>query len=510
MAEHHYDIIIGLEIHAQLATKRKMFCSCKNETDMTDPNTNVCPVCMGHPGTLPVPNRKAIAWTIQTGLACGCTIASVSKFDRKHYFYPDLPKGYQISQYDQPFCANGAMNVDGKDIAIVRIHLEEDTGKLLHAEGASYIDYNRAGAPLMELVTAPTIENAGQAANFCRQYQLLLRTLGMSEANMERGEMRCEANVSVQEEGSYEFTSTSLAPKPGATLNAKVEIKNLNSFKAVEKAIQFEVMRQIELLEDGQPIVQETRGWDDAAQMTKSQRLKESAHDYRYFPEPDIPPLTFSEEDVAKLRRAIPEMPNEKLQRFMRQYHLSEDDSRAMTQDRHVAEFFENVMTEAGEWVQANKPTSEDVAPKESKSIAKLACNWILTELFSLLKERETDMKSVKISNENFAELMVMLRDGKVNSSAGRAILLVMFDTGGDPSEIAERKNLLQESDASAMDAVVDAVIANNAKAVEDYRAGNDRSMKFLMGQVMKESKGKANPTMAQELIIAKLKREQT
>lgn len=501
MEQHNYQVIIGLEIHAQLKTKRKMFCCCINDTTETTPNRNICPVCMGHPGALPIPNAKAIEWTQSTGLATKCTLAANSKFDRKHYFYPDLPKGYQISQYDQPFCENGKLYADGKEVAIVRIHLEEDTAKLFHEQNKSLIDYNRAGAPLMELVTAPTIESAGQASNFCKQYQHILRTLGISDANMERGEMRCEANISVQEKGSFEFTKTTIKPKKGKTLNNKVEIKNLNSFKSVEKAIQYEMIRQIELIEADEEIAQETRGWDDTTQTTVSQRLKESAHDYRYFPEPDIPPLLLTQEQMQNLQQGLPELPNEKIQRFQEEYGLSEQDAKALNIDKHTAVFFEHVISEAGEWTQALKEGSEEITKEESKSFTKLTSNWILSELFGLLNERDMTIQEMKISPENFAELMVMLKDGKINSSAGQTILLIMLETEGDPSEIAERKNLLQESNTDAISIIVHKVIDENPDAINDLKAGNERAMKHLMGQVMKESQGKANPKMAEEII---------
>lgn len=501
----HYKPVIGLEIHAQLNTKSKMFCCCEKESNPDSANANICPVCLGHPGMLPVPNKQAIEWTIQTGLATNCTIRHTSKFDRKHYFYPDLPKGYQISQYDEPLCEDGHLTVDGTDIPIARIHLEEDTGKLAHGAGGSAVDYNRAGAPLMELVTAATIQSSEEAVAFCKAYQKVLRSLGVSEANMELGEMRCEANVSLQEEGSFEYTRTGITAVGDKALNNKVEVKNLNSFKIVGKAIEHELIRQAEALERGEEIQQETRGWDESKEATVSQRTKESAKDYRYFPEPDIPPLTFTKEEIEELRNRIPELNDEKVQRFVTEYRIPESAATILAADKDIAIFFENVMSEAGEWVQALKEKSEEVTKKETEHIANLTANWITSELLGMLKETDTEIQNMFVTAENFAELMIMLKENKINSSAGQTILRLMLETKADPSDLAERRNLLQESDESAIEQIVEQVIAEHAEAAEDYRGGNERSLKFLMGQVMKQSQGKANPQMATELLKKKL-----
>ena len=322
-----YDTIIGLEIHAELKTKSKMFCSCDNDAEGKAPNTNVCPVCLAHPGTLPAPNKQAIDWTILTGLALHCKINHVSKFDRKNYFYPDLPKGYQLSQYDQPFCYDGWLEVEGEKVLITRIHLEEDTGKSVHMTNPdrTLLDFNRAGTPLMELVTEPTIKDAAQAKKFGQLYQQILRYLNISDADMEKGQMRCEANISVQEQGAWEYKDgLILATKKNHPLNAKVEVKNINSFRAMERAINFEVHRQTALLEKNEKIAAETRGWDENKSQTVSQRIKETAADYRYFPEPDIPPFRIDDTLLAKLQAELPELPNEKKMRFIREYGLQD------------------------------------------------------------------------------------------------------------------------------------------------------------------------------------------
>ena len=339
-----YEAIIGLEIHAELKTKSKMFCACDNASEGRAPNTTVCPICLGHPGTLPAPNKQAIDWTILTGLALHCKINRLSKFDRKNYFYPDLPKGYQISQYDLPFCYEGELVIDGHRVAITRIHLEEDTGKSLHFKDSDYtlIDFNRAGTPLMELVTEPVIASAAEAKKFCQAYQQILRYLDVSRADMEKGEMRCEANVSVQRKGYWEYKDGQIRPKKNLLgiahkLNAKVEVKNLNSFRSVEKAIKFEIERQTALLKKGETIIAETRGWDENQGATVSQRVKETSADYRYFPEPDIPPLKITEDWLAELAARLPEMPAEKTARFIEQYGLAPAMAEVITADKSLA-----------------------------------------------------------------------------------------------------------------------------------------------------------------------------
>lgn len=490
-----YIPVIGMEVHVELKTKSKMFCNSKNALGQeSQPNIHICPVCTGQPGTLPVPNRQAVEFVQMAGLAMSCELNLKSKFDRKNYFYPDLPKGYQISQYDQPLCGLGKMDIktsDGaiKSIGVTRIHLEEDTGKLVHPEGADYtlVDYNRAGVPLMELVTEPDIENGEQARLFCTKLQQICRYLGISDADMEKGNMRCEVNLSLHKENEEKLSGT------------KVEVKNINSFRFVEKAINFEIERQTQLLENGEEVVQETRGWDSVKNVTVSQRKKESAHDYRYFPEPDIPPMEFTQSYVEDLKTKLPELPDAKEKRFAEEYGLIEQDILVLTAQKDLAEYFEQVISEIKE-----KITSKEIVSAEEKVI-KLAVNYIISELRRHLAENNHDIRDLKISAENYAELIGLVADGKINSSAAQTVLKEMYHTGGDPSQIIEEKNLGQMEDASALEAIVDKVLANNQKSIDDYRAGKDNALKFLMGQIMKESAGKANPVVVTEMLKNKL-----
>lgn len=484
-----YKATIGMEVHVELKTRSKMFCDCKNGMGLeTEPNINICPVCMGQPGTLPVPNRKAIEFVQLAGLALNCQLAKVSKFDRKNYFYPDLPKGYQISQYDQPLCEKGLTEVNGKRIGITRIHLEEDTGKLAHPKGADYslVDFNRAGVPLMELVTKPDIETGAEARLFCQKLRQICRYLEISDADMEKGHMRCEVNISLYKEGEDKLSGT------------KVEVKNINSFKFVEKAIDYEIKRQTEILEKGEKVVQETRGYDSDRNITVSQRVKEEAHDYRYFPEPDIPPLRFTDDYIENLRKKLPELPDAKKKRLTEEYNLSQENAEVITSDKDLSQYFEEVVSELRE-----KKKGGEVAAEEGRLVT-LAANYIVNELQKHLAENGRSAKELKITAENYAELIGFLADGKINSSAAQTVLAEMYRTGGDPSQIIETKGLSQVSDESILEAMADEVIAKNQKSVEDYKAGKQNALQFLMGQVMKESKGKANP----EIVIGILKKK--
>jgi aspartyl-tRNA(Asn)/glutamyl-tRNA(Gln) amidotransferase subunit B len=490
-----YIPVIGMEVHVELKTHSKMFCNSKNGLGLEKkPNVHICPVCTAQPGTLPVPNQTAIEFVQLAGLALNCELNLKSKFDRKNYFYPDLPKGYQISQYDQPLCGLGHMDIqtaDGKTkhIGVTRIHLEEDTGKLIHPDGADYtlVDYNRAGVPLMELVTEPDIENGEQARIFCTRLQQICRYLGISDANMEKGNMRCEVNLSLHKEGEEKLSGT------------KVEVKNINSFRFVEKAINYEIERQTEALENGETLVQETRGWDSVKNVTVSQRKKESAHDYRYFPEPDIPPMEFSKEYVENLRAKLPELPFAKEQRFAQEYGLNQADILVLTAEADLAEYFENVISELKE-----KIASKEIVAPEEKAI-KLAVNYIISEVRKHLAENNHDIRDLKISAENYAEFVGIVADGKINSSAAQTVLKEMYHTGGDPSQIISEKNLGQMEDASELEMVVEKVLAGNQQSVDDFKAGKDNALKFLMGQVMKESGGKANPQVVMEMLKKKL-----
>lgn len=485
-----YIPVIGMEIHAELKTKSKMFCACENGRGLEkEPNTHICPVCTGQPGTLPVPNRSAIESVQRAGLALGCTLRLESKFDRKNYFYPDLPKGYQISQYDKPFCERGVMNIGRKAFRITRIHLEEDTGKLSHSNGATLVDLNRAGVPLMELVTEPDFESGKEARAFCQRLRQILRYLDISDADMEKGQMRCEVNISLYKKGEERLSGT------------KVEIKNLNSFRSVERAADYEIVRQTELLESGTDVKQETRGWDDAAGRTVAQRAKESAHDYRYFPEPDIPALVFSEEYVEVLRRSLPELPEEKENRFIDEYGLPKADAVALVSERDVADYFERVASELLEKKASGETKSEP------KKLLKLAANYFLTEIRKFLAEHENDMRSVLVTPENYAEFIGLVADGVVNSSGAQTVLAEMMKGGdSDPSHIVERLGLAQTHDEASIEAFVDEAIAANEKSVADYRNGKENALQFLVGQVMKRSKGKANPEMARAMLVKKLK----
>jgi aspartyl-tRNA(Asn)/glutamyl-tRNA(Gln) amidotransferase subunit B len=485
-----YTPVIGMEVHVELKTKSKMFCDSKNGMGAErEPNVNVCPVCTAQPGTLPVPNMQAIEFTQLAGLALGCELRKVSKFDRKNYFYPDLPKGYQISQYDQPFCENGKLKINNKEIGITRIHLEEDTGKLIHPKGVDYtlVDFNRAGVPLMELVTEPDFEKGEEARNFCQKLQQICRYLEISDADMEKGNMRCEANISLYADGEEKLSGT------------KVEVKNINSFKFVEKAINFEIERQSEMLEKGEKIIQETRGWDAARGETVSQRKKESAHDYRYFPEPDIPPLRFDDEYIENLRRKLPELPEQKAQRFIEEYNLPSDDVEVLVAEKELSVYFEEVISEVKE-----KINCKEFECDESKTI-KLAANYVIGELRRHMVLGEHKIGEIKITPENYAELICIVSSGKINSSATQTVLSEMYKTGGDPSQIIEEKNLVQMDDSVELEKIIDEVLAKNEKSVVDFKAGKENALKFLIGQTMAATKGKANPQKVQEIIKNKL-----
>lgn len=466
-----------MEVHVELKTDSKMFCTCKNELGLDRiPNSNICPVCTGQPGALPVANEKAIEFVIKTGLALNCQIAKISKFDRKNYFYPDLPKGYQISQYDQPLTFGGFLKVNGKKIGITRIHLEEDTGKLVHQKGTdhSLVDFNRSGVPLMELVTEPDIESAEEAKKFCEELQLILRYLEISDADMEKGHMRCEANISISRNKKEKGT--------------KVEVKNLNSFKSVEKAINYEIKRQEELLGEGKKVVQETRGWDEGKMKTYSQREKESAHDYRYFPEPDLPLLEFDKSYIDKIQAELPELPAQKNERFQKEYGISTYDAEVLSRDKDLACFFENSVSEACELC------------KNDSRLAKLTANYIISELKKYLDEK-IKITDLKVTPENFGELMSIVSQGKINSSAAQVVLAEMVKTGADPEHIITEKNLGQIEDTGEIKKIVEKVISENPEPVEDYKSGKQAALQFLLGQIMKESRGKIDPSKASEIL---------
>ena len=448
-----YEVVIGLEVHAQLLTASKMYCPCSAQYAAAPPNTHVCPICLGMPGSLPVINRRAVEHTIMTGLALNCEIPAYSKFDRKNYPYPDLMKGYQISQYDAPLCRGGHLEfeVEGerKRVGITRVHLEEDVAKLLHVseggESYSLVDVNRAGVPLMEIVSEPDIRSAEEARQYLMRLRTILRYLGVSTGNMEEGSFRCDANISLRRRGSGEY-------------GAKVEVKNMNSFRAVYRAMEYEARRQAEVLESGGRIEQETRGWVDARGVTVSQRTKEYAHDYRYFPEPDLPPLEISREMLEDIRRRLPELPDAKQERFQSQYGLSAHDARLLTASQETAAYFDRVVA---------------LYPNP-----KAAGNWIVGELFRLLNASSTEIEQSKVTPELLAGLLQMIDRGEVSHSAAKTALEEMFVSGRT---------------------------APDPQSVADYRSGKKQALGFLVGQVMKATKGKANPGLVNQLLAREL-----
>jgi GxxExxY protein len=629
-----YIPIIGLEIHVELNTKSKMFCSCPNDPDERHPNVNVCPICMGHPGVLPVINEEAVKKTIKTGLALNCQIPEYSKFDRKNYFYPDLPKGYQISQKYMPFCKEGFLEIDGGKIRVREVHLEEDVGRLIHGKNYSLVDFNRAGIPLMELVTEPDICSAKEARKFAEELQLILRYLDVSDADMEKGEMRCEVNVSIRpnkertlrpnkeliktngkrivlaeesyklmkllfeihnklgavykeknyqdaieeilkrEKISYErekriplefenlkisdffadfvidnkillevkaekfitqndvrqtlryiksanlplgiivnfrrdrleykrlinplfdFNSLSFVKNSSEALGTKVEIKNLNSFKAVEQAINYEIERQTKILKAGKKVIQETRGWDDIRGVTVSQREKEYAHDYRYFPEPDLLPLHFEKEEIEKIRAEIPELPRQKRERFEREYELDEKSIEIFVQNKDLGGYFEKVISEL----------PPKLPKKELPKLIKLASNYLITDLQGLLKGCSVTGENFLITPEDFAEFITLIDEGKISSKIAKTVLEEMFRTGADPSQIIEEKGLSLITDKAEIEKIVKEVISKNQKAVLDFKKGKENALQFLIGQVMAKTKGKANPEIVKNLLTRMLK----
>ncbi len=511
-----YIPIIGMEVHVELKTKSKMFCSCANNPDTREPNTNICEICMGHPGTLPVPNKQAIIWTTLIGRALGCTIREVSKFDRKHYFYPDLPKGYQISQYDEPIAENGQITLqffldenprETAVIGIERAHLEEDTAKLMHdSDGNTFADFNRSSAPLVEIVTKPNFQTALEAKTFCQELRSILRTLKVSDADMEKGQMRCEANISLQEEGKFEIIDKIVKPIGNYTLNNKVEVKNINSFKAVEKAIEFEIKRQTALLENNETWVQQTRGWNEDTGETVLQRTKENAADYRYFPEPDIPP--FSPVALGK-EVSLPELPQSKRNRFHKEYGFSYADAKILTEDAALGNFIEAVMSETFAWLDTMpdvKMSSTEIMDNKSE-LAKLVGGWVTSKLFAILKDKNMGIEDLQVSPENFAEFISLIYSNKINSTNAQKLLLEMVNSGVDmdPTTLMEQKGYGQVSDEGTLLLTVEEVIQGYPAQVEQFKAGKDPIIKFLIGMVMKATEGTADPVVVEKLLRKKL-----
>ncbi len=472
-----YEAIIGLEVHAQLLTESKIFCSCSTQFG-AEPNTQVCPICLGMPGVLPVLNKKAVEYTIKTGLALNCTISPYSRFARKNYFYPDLPKGYQISQYELPLCENGYLEItiDGekKKIRIKRIHLEEDAGKNIHdPSGYSLVDFNRTGVPLMEIVSEPDIRSPKEAALYMKKLRTILRYLGVCDGNLEQGSLRCDANVSVRPLGSQEF-------------GVKTEIKNINSFRFVEKAIEYEIKRQIKLLNNGEKIIQETRLWDSFTGTTQSMRSKEEAHDYRYFPEPDLVPVLISEEWKEKIIKDMPELPDVKMERFTKDYGLPIYDAEILTEEKSLAEWFEEAVKLGGK-------------PKEIS-------NWIMVELLRLLNEDGKDITSCNLKPSQLVELTHLVEKNIINRNTAKEVFEEMYKTGKSAESIVKQKGLTQISDDSIIVEVIKEVMDKNPKEVERFKNGEEKLIGFFVGQVMKLTKGKANPKIVNELVIKILK----
>ncbi len=472
-----YEITIGMEIHAELATKTKMFCECLNAPFESESNANICPVCLALPGSLPVMNKQAVEWTVDLGYDLGCTVAEFTKWDRKNYFYPDLPKGYQLSQYDLPLLAGGALEfVDGsgevKRIKLTRIHLEEDTGKLVHAEAgkASLVDYNRAGVPLLELVTEPELHSAEDAKRFCQTYQFMLQRRGIARADMEKGEMRCEANISVRPKGQAEF-------------GTKVEVKNLNSFRSVERAIAYEVERQIKTLEAGEAVVQETRGWDEAKQQTYVQRRKETAADYRYFPEPDLPPVTPADlwDLAAKERNSLP-YPHLEAHEIVHEFSLAPD----------VAEFLTSNAEAFAYWAELREELAEptDAQREQLKLAASTYANIDIAR---------------NLNPTQLTELAGLVVAGTISKSQIREVVAAVLEKGLEPAEVVDQLGLAQVSDTGAIEAIIDQILDEHPEVVAKYRAGQEQVYGFLVGQVMRAAKGTANPAVVNELLRAKL-----
>lgn len=469
-----YEVVSGLEIHVQLSTKSKMFCRCNNDSFNVAPNTNVCPVCMGFPGQLPVLNESALEKAIKASLALNCEIKSFSKFDRKSYFYPDSPKGFQISQYDEPLAEKGHLEVtlaDGtkKKIGITRVHMEDDAGKLVHTDGGSLCDYNRAGTPLIEIVSEPDMSSMEEASQYARSVQQIVRYVGSSDCDMEKGMMRFDINISLRPKGQKEF-------------GTKVEIKNVNSFRSLERAFIYEMERQKELLDKGEKVVQETRGWDDNKGVTSSQRLKEEADDYRYFPEPDLPPFEFKSEDIEKVRAALPEMPAQKMARFIKDYMLNEDDARILVSSLDLARYYEEAAAASGD-------------PKKTVS-------FVNTVLMAKLNEDLLEIAECKVKAADLAELIKMVNAGDVSISQARnEVFNEMYVSGDSPRAIVERLGIKQVSDEGELNAACGKVLAANPDPVADYKAGKEKAFAFLIGQVMKETKGQANPALVNKIL---------
>ncbi len=480
MAKEDYEVIIGLEVHAELSTKTKIFCSCPTEFG-AEPNTHVCPVCMAMPGALPVLNEKVVEYAVKAGLATNCTISRDSKNDRKNYFYPDLPKSYQISQFDKPLCEHGYVEIEDeeenkKKIRILRIHIEEDAGKLNHNEftGGSLVDLNRAGVPLIEIVSEPDLRSTKEAEEYLKKLKSILEYIEVSDCKMQEGSFRADVNVSVRKKGATEF-------------GTRTETKNMNSFRSIIREIEYETQRQIEVIENGGKVEQETLRWDDVSGKTFSMRDKEDAEDYRYFPEPDLVAIRLSEEYIENIKNNLPELPESRKQKYLSVYGLSEKDSRMLTSSKYLSNMFEE---------------AEKIC-KNGKAVA----NWLLSDVSRILNENEMEADSIPFTAEQLAKMIELIDKGTISSAIGKKVLEELFENPKDPEEIIKEKGWLQISDEGAIKEIVNKILEANPASIADFKAGKDRALGFLVGQAMKETKGKANPQMLNKMFLEELKK---
>ena len=478
MLRNDYEMVMGLEVHAELSTKTKIFCSCPTEFG-GEPNTHTCPICMAMPGTLPVLNEKVVEYAVKAGLATNCEISRDSKNDRKNYFYPDLPKSYQISQFDKPLCEHGYIEIEDdegnpKKIRLTRIHIEEDAGKLNHNEfgGGSLVDLNRAGVPLIEIVSEPDLRSSGEAERYLKKLKSILEYIEVSDCKMQEGSLRADVNVSVRKKGSDK-------------LGTRTEMKNMNSFKAITRAIEYEAERQADVIEDGGKIDQETLRWDDVSGKTFPMRDKEDAQDYRYFPDPDLVAIRLSEEYIENIKNNLPELPESRKARYMDEFKLSEKDSNLLTASKYLSNLFEE---------------AEEIC-KNAKAVA----NWILSDISRILNEKEMEAEEIPFTGKELAKLVELIEKGTISSAIGKKVITELFENPKDPEEIIKEKGWIQISDEGAIKEVVLKVLENNPQSVADFKAGKDRALGFLVGQAMKETKGKANPKMLNEMFVAEI-----
>ena len=478
MSRNDYEVVIGLEVHAELSTKTKIFCSCPTEFGAA-PNTHVCPVCMAMPGTLPVLNEKVVEYAVKAGLATNCEISRNSKNDRKNYYYPDLPKSYQISQFDKPLCEHGYVEIDTpngkKKIRLLRIHIEEDAGKLNHDDfgGGSLVDLNRAGVPLIEMVSEPDLRSAEEVEAYMRKLKSILEYIEVSDCKMQEGSLRADVNVSVH--------------KPGEPFGTRTEMKNMNSFRSIVRAIEYEVERQIDVLEDGGKIEQETLRWDDVSGKTFPMRDKEDAQDYRYFPDPDLVAIKLSEEYIENIKNTLPELPESRKERYLKEYELSEKDAKLITASKYLSDLFEKAI--------------------EVCHNPKAVCNWIISDISRILNETEMEPIAIPFDANQLGKLVVLIDKGTISSSIAKKVLVELFENPRDPEEIIKEKGWIQISDEGAIKEVVLKILEENPQSIADYKAGKDRALGFLVGQAMKQTKGKANPKMLNEMFLEELKK---